>query len=171
MQVRPAPEVSWLPQPPRRSRRRARLVLGLAVALALLVLLFAGYTFWWLQAASAFRDRTLDWIESQRAAGWHLAYGDVSRYGFPLTLGVRFDDPVVAPHDRSWQWTAGRLRLSAPLLGNRPPRLLPAATRRSSSPAAAPSAAGSAGRSRCRSTSRPLTAGCPTAGWRCATWR
>jgi len=123
MQLRPAPEVSWLPQPPRRSRRQARLVLWAGVALALLVLLFAGYTFWWLQAAGAFRDRTLAWIEEQRAAGWHLAHGDVSRYGFPLTLGVRFDDPVVSPQDRSWQWSAARLRLSAPLLGHRPPRL------------------------------------------------
>ena len=123
MQLRPANEVSWLPQPPRRSRRQARLVLWLVVAIALLLLLFAGYTVWWLRAAGDFRDRTLSWIEERRAAGWHLTYGDVSRYGFPLALGVRLDDPVVSPHDRSWQWSAGRLRLTAPLLGDRPPRL------------------------------------------------
>ena len=123
MQLRPATEVSWLPQPPRRSRRQRRLVAWLVAATVLLLLVFAGYTAWWLSAAANFRDGTLAWIEQRRAEGWHMTYGDVTRRGFPFALGVRFDDAVVAPRDHAWQWATARLRFTAPLIGSRPPRL------------------------------------------------
>lgn len=111
MQMRPVNEVSWLPPPPSRSRR----LRWIAPPVLLLLLLSAGYIAWWLYAASEFRERTLAWIEDRRADGWRMDYTDVTRRGFPLKLGLRFDKPVVAAPDAAWQWNASRVLLSLPL--------------------------------------------------------
>lgn len=124
MPLRPANEVSWLPQQPPRSRSRSRFALWFAAVAALLLFLLGCYTFWWLGAADELRSRTLLWIEQRRAAGWHLGYTDVRRIGYPLELGVRFEKTNVSPpDDGDWRWSAARLRLTAPVFGNRPPRL------------------------------------------------
>ena len=111
MQMRPVNEVSWLPSPPSRSRR----LRWIAPPVLLLLLLSAGYIAWWLYAASEFRERTLAWIEDRRADGWRMDYTDVTRRGFPLKLGLRFDKPVVAAPDAAWRWSASRVLLSMPL--------------------------------------------------------
>jgi hypothetical protein len=124
MPLRPANEVPWLPHPPRRSRARMRLALSAAAAVALLLSLTAGYTYWWLGATAELRDQTLAWIEQRRAEGWRLGYGDVTRRGFPLSLGLRFDDPAVSPPEADgWRWSAARLRLTVPLFSDRVPRI------------------------------------------------
>jgi hypothetical protein len=119
MQMRPIHEVSWLPQPA-RARSRGRLW---AALLILLVVPSAGYTGWWLYAVSAFRDRTLAWIEDRRADGWRLDYAEVSRRGFPLKLGLRFDKPVFGSPDAAWTWSASRALLSTPVFGGKSIRL------------------------------------------------
>ena len=120
VQMRPVHEVSW--PPPRRSGSR-RLVM-ITVALLLLVLA-AGYTAWWFYAATEFRDRTLGWIENRQADGWRLAYADVSRRGFPLQLGLRFDKPLVgAPAGAGdWTWAVSRALLSTKVFDPEPLRL------------------------------------------------
>lgn len=124
MSLRPANEVSWLPQPPRRSRARARLVLWSAALLALLLFLLGGYSIWWLKAAGELRTRTLAWVEERRAEGWHISYDDVTRRGYPVALGVRFEKPELSPPGGpDWNWTAARLRLTSPVFAHRPPRL------------------------------------------------
>ena len=115
MQMRPVNEVSWLPTPsPSRSRRLRWIALAM-----LLLLLSAGYIAWWLYAASEFRERTLAWIEDRRADGWRMDYADVTRRGFPLKLGLRFDKPVVDAPDAAWRWSASRVLLSIPLFDSR----------------------------------------------------
>ncbi|MGZ9112643.1 MAG: DUF2125 domain-containing protein [Rhodoplanes sp.] len=118
MQMRPVNEVSWLPPPPSRSRR-----LRWIAPPVLLLLLSVGYIAWWLYAASEFRQRTLAWIEDRRADGWRMDYTDVTRRGFPLKLGLRFDKPVVAAPDAAWRWSASRVLLSMPVFGGRSVRL------------------------------------------------
>ena len=119
VQMRPVHEVSWPPL--RRSGSRRLLVIALA-SLSMLVLA-AGYTAWWFNAASEFRDRTLGWIENRRADGWRLAYADVSRRGFPLRLGLRFDKPVVGAPAGDWTWTGSRALLSTKVFDPGPLRL------------------------------------------------
>ena len=114
MQMRPVNEVSW-PPPPAPSRPRRIRWIALPVFL-LLLLLSAAYIAWWLYAASEFRDRTLAWIEDRRANGWRMDYTDVTRRGFPMKLGLRFDEPVVAAPEAAWRWSASRVLLSMPLL-------------------------------------------------------
>ena len=124
MSLRPAKEVSWLPLPPRRSRVRSRLIMGSAAGLAVLVILVSGYTIWWLDAADRFRTQTLAWVEQRRAEGWHIAFTDVRRRGYPDALGLRFEKPEVSPPgEPDLHWRAARLRLSAPVFSARPPRL------------------------------------------------
>ena len=124
MPLRPAKEVSWLPQSQTRSRARARLVLWLAAMLTFLLFLLGAYTIWWLSAADEMRSRTLAWVDQRRAEGWYLDFTDVKRRGYPLTLGVRFEKPKVSlPGGSNWHWSAARLRLNAPVFGGRPPRL------------------------------------------------
>jgi hypothetical protein len=124
MSLRPANEVSWLPPPPRRSRVRSRVILWSAAGLALLVLLVGGYTIWWLDAAEELRSETLAWVEQRRAEGWHLAYTDIRRRGYPDTLGVHFEKPELSPPgEADWRWRASRLRLTVPIFGTRSPRL------------------------------------------------
>ena len=118
VQMRPVHEVSW--PPPSRSGPRRLLVITLAL---LLLVLAAAYTAWWFQAATEFRDRTLGWIENRRADGWRLAYADVSRRGFPLQLGLRFDKPVVGAPAGDWTWTVSRALLSARVFDPEPLRL------------------------------------------------
>lgn len=118
VQMRPVHEVSW--PPPRRSGSRRLLVIALAL---LLVVLAVGYSAWWFHAATRFRDGTLDWIESRRADGWHLAYAGMSRVGFPLRLGLRFDKPVVSAPAGDWTWTGSRALLSTKVFAPRPLRL------------------------------------------------
>ena len=119
VQMRPVHEVSW--PPPRRSGSRRLLVIALA-SLPMLVLA-AGYTAWWFNAATEFRDRTLGWIENRRADGWRLAYADVSRRGFPLRLGLRFDKPVIGAPAGDWTWTGSRALLSTKVFDPGPLRL------------------------------------------------
>lgn len=112
MQIRPVPEVSLNPRPRARSGRR------LWFALAMLLLsLGAGYTGWWLYAASQLRDATLAWIADRRAEGWRLEHGDVTRRGFPMTIGLQFDKAAVGVPGRAWAWSASRVLLSTPVLG------------------------------------------------------
>jgi hypothetical protein len=118
VQMRPVHEVSW--PPPRRSGSRRLLVIALAL---LLVVLAVGYSAWWFHAATRFRDGTLDWIESRRADGWHLAYAGMSRVGFPLRLGLRFDKPVVSAPAGDRTWTGSRALLSTKVFAPRPLRL------------------------------------------------
>jgi hypothetical protein len=82
----------------------------------LLLLLSAAYIVWWLNAASEFRNRALAWMEDRRAAGWRMEYTEVTRRGFPLKLGLRFDKPVIGSPDAAWRWTASRVLLSMPVL-------------------------------------------------------
>jgi hypothetical protein len=89
----------------------------------LLLLLSAAYAGWWLTAASQFRQRTLAWLEDRRAEGWSLEFAEVTRRGFPLKLGLRFDKPVVGAPDASWRWSASRVLLSMPVFGGRSVRL------------------------------------------------
>jgi hypothetical protein len=119
MPMRPINEVSWVQQPP-RARSRRRLWIGLLV---LLVVLSAGYAGWWLYAVSAFRDRTLAWIEDRRADGWRLDYAEMSRRGFPLKLGLRFDKPVAGSPDAALTWTASRALLSTRVFSGKSIRL------------------------------------------------
>jgi hypothetical protein len=116
--MRPVHEVSW---PPPRSGSRRLLVITLA--LVLLVVLAAVYTAWWFHAATEFRDRTLGWVEHRRADGWRLAYADVSRRGFPLQLGLRFDKAVVGAPDGHSTWTVSRALLSTKVFDPEPLRL------------------------------------------------
>jgi hypothetical protein len=115
--MRPVHEVSWPPAPGSGLRR-------LLITLALLLLvLAAGYTAWWFHAATRFRDGTLDWIENRRADGWRLAYADVSRFGFPLQLGLRFAKPVVGAPAGDWTWAVYDALLSTDVFDHRPLRL------------------------------------------------
>jgi hypothetical protein len=118
VQMRPVHEVSW--PPPRRSGSRRLLVIALAL---LLPVLAAGYTAWWFHAATEFGNRTLDWIENRRADGWRLAYVDVSRRGFPLQLGLRFDKPVVGAPAGDWTWAVSSALLSTRVFDPQPLRL------------------------------------------------
>ena len=119
MQMPSVTEVSWLPTAsPSRSRRRRW------IALAMLpIVLFAGHSAWWLYAVSAFRDRTIAWIEDRREDGWRLDYAEVSRRGFPLRLGLRFDKPVASSLGAAWTWSASRAQLSTPLFRSQSVRL------------------------------------------------
>jgi hypothetical protein len=105
--------------PPRRSGLR---LLAIALALSSLIIA-AGYTAWWFHAATRFRDGTLDWIENRRADGWRLAYADISRVGFPLRLGLRFDKPVVSAPVGDWTWSVSGALLSTNIFAPQPLRL------------------------------------------------
>lgn len=111
MQMRPVKEVSWLPPPPSRSRR----LRWIAPPVLLLLFFSAGYTAWWLYATSQFRERTLAWIEDRRAEGWRIDHTQMTRRGFPLKLGLRFDKPVVGAPEAAWRWSASRVLLSMPV--------------------------------------------------------
>ena len=117
MQMRPVHELSW--PPPHRSGSRRLLALAL-----LLLVLAGGYTAWWFHAATEFRDRTLRWIEDRRGEGWRLAYADVSRRGFPLQLGLRFDRALAAAPAGDWTWTVSRALLSTKVLDPQALRLV-----------------------------------------------
>ena len=117
--MRPVHEVSW--QPPRRSGSRRLVVTALALVPLVLA---AAYTAWWFHAAAEFRDGTLDWIEKRRADGWQLAYAGVSRRGFLLQLGLRFDKPVVGAPRGDWRWAASAALLSANVFDPQPLRLI-----------------------------------------------
>jgi Uncharacterized protein conserved in bacteria (DUF2125) len=119
MQMRPVNEVAWLPPPPQSRSRRLRWI---ALTLLLFVLI-AGYIAWWFYAASEFRDRTLAWIEDRRAEGWRLDYAEVTRRGFPLKLGLRFDKPAAGAPDAAWTWSGSRVLLSKQVFGSGSVRL------------------------------------------------
>lgn len=111
MQMRPVKEVSWLPPSPPRPRR----IRWIALPVLLLLLLSAAYIAWWLNAASEFRNRALTWMDDRRAEGWRIEFAEVTRRGFPLKLGLRFDKPAIGAPDAAWRWTASRVLLSMPV--------------------------------------------------------
>jgi len=88
---------------------------------ALLALLTAVYTGWWLSASGRLRDAALAWIDQRKAEGFRLDHGTPARAGFPLSLGVRFPDVEAAPPGAGWSWRSADVRLLAPLIGRRAP--------------------------------------------------
>ncbi len=57
-------------------------------------------------------------LRTARVDGWRLNYAEVSRRGFPLKLGLRFEQPVAGSPDATWTWSASRALLSTPVFGS-----------------------------------------------------
>lgn len=79
------------------------------------LVLVAAYAIWWLNAAAAFRDRTLEWMAAQERDGIHFSYADVRRAGFPLNLAVRFNGAAFSAPAERVDWTSQTAKVSVPL--------------------------------------------------------
>jgi len=78
-----------------------RSILALAT---LLVLAAIGYGFYWFHAQGLVRKSIEVWAEQRRAAGWRVAWGEMSVGGFPPRIEVRLDAPQVAlPNGAEWR--------------------------------------------------------------------
>lgn len=92
---------------PRRRRRRR----WLAVVGVLAVVLAAAYAAYW----HALRERVLaeveSWTAARQAEGWGIAHAPIETSGFPATLSLRFERPLVrAPRaDDTWDWQGERV--------------------------------------------------------------
>jgi len=95
-------------------RRRLPLILVLAVALAggaTVVALLA-----WREAAARIEAAALAWIDARRAEGFEIAHGAIAVDGFPFSIRLGIDAPVIARASAppNFRWEAERLELSAP---------------------------------------------------------
>ncbi|MBR9971866.1 DUF2125 domain-containing protein [Magnetospirillum sulfuroxidans] len=81
------------------SARRLSLVLGAALVVAAVA-----YTLYWFHAAGQARSQLERWAETRRAAGWNVAWDDITASGFPGRLSLTLGNPsVTIPAGIHWQ--------------------------------------------------------------------
>lgn len=93
-------------------RRRLPLILVLAV-----VLVAGGAAAYvaWHEAAARIERAAFAWIDARRAEGFEIAHGAIAVDGFPLSIRLGVEAPVIARATAppNFRWEAERLELSA----------------------------------------------------------
>lgn len=84
---------------------KRKLALAAIAVVALTAVALATY---WIWAAGQVRNAIGQWAETQRAAGYEIAYQGPDVRGFPVRLTVRLDAPRIAA-PRSWRWSGGAI--------------------------------------------------------------
>lgn len=84
-------------------RRHLALAAGTLVVLAAAVL-----ALYWIWAAGQVRTAIARWAETQRAAGYDIAYDGPDIRGFPIRLAVRLDAPRIAAPE-GWRWSGAAI--------------------------------------------------------------
>jgi hypothetical protein len=85
--------------------RKRRLTFTAAIVATLVVAALSGY---WIWAAGQVRTAIAQWTETQRAAGYYIAYDGPDMRGFPVRLAVTLDKPrLTAPE--GWRWSGAAI--------------------------------------------------------------
>ncbi|MEM6627163.1 MAG: DUF2125 domain-containing protein [Pseudomonadota bacterium] len=95
------------------SAARPRRRMGLIAPFAILGLLFAVYSAYWVWMAGALTDGVEDWIEDQRALGYRMEHQGLEMRGYPLRFSLHVERPEIEPPRRLWAWRSETLILSA----------------------------------------------------------
>ena len=85
--------------------RKRRLILAIAAAAIIAAGALAGY---WVWAAGQVHTAIAEWSDTQRTAGYHIAYGGPDISGFPVRLSVRITAPRIAA-PQGWRWSGAAI--------------------------------------------------------------
>ncbi len=88
-------------------RRLVTVFVGVAVTAAIL---YAGL---WFVAADNLRGNIERWAAERRAAGWHVAWEELSIDGFPFSLSAHMTMPRIAGPHAAWDWRGPTLAAAA----------------------------------------------------------
>ncbi|MEL7463381.1 MAG: DUF2125 domain-containing protein [Pseudomonadota bacterium] len=78
---------------------------------AALLLIMAGWSAWWLFAASAQKAALEGWMAAQRADGWVAEAASIDVAGYPNRLDATLSDLALANPAEGWSWEAERLAI------------------------------------------------------------
>lgn len=89
--------------------------LALLAPFAVLLVLLAAYTAYWIYASGEIRKWARDWIAEQEMAGYEIEHGPIRVSGYPLRFTLDARDPdITAPlAEGGWQARFSRLSASA----------------------------------------------------------
>jgi hypothetical protein len=80
---------------------------------------FGAYTAYWFVSASSVEAGLVQWIERQKQAGYDIAHSGMKTTGYPLTLTVAVDKPIISQgtDEANWAWSSDRIEAAAGMFG------------------------------------------------------
>ncbi len=80
---------------------------------------FGGYTAYWFGTAAGVESGLVQWMEDQRRAGVQIEHSGLETKGFPLSLTVAVNKPIVSQgvEEADWAWSSTRIEAAAGLFG------------------------------------------------------
>lgn len=80
---------------------------------------FAAYSAYWMVSASSVETGVKQWIERQKQAGYDIAYDGMETSGYPLSLTVTVDKPIISQGtgEAIWSWSSDRIEATAGTFG------------------------------------------------------
>ncbi|NQU72099.1 MAG: DUF2125 domain-containing protein [Rhodospirillales bacterium] len=89
---------------------RRRFLFVSAGCLAVAAILYSAL---WFVASNNLQSGVENWAADRRAAGWIVAWKDISIGGFPFVLRARVKEPRIAGPNSSWDWRGPELIATA----------------------------------------------------------